>query len=387
MGEGWGFALPTRVRFGDGVSAELAGEVRALGARPFVVTDPGVRAAGLVDRLLAPFADAGLAVEVFDGVSANPRDHECAEAADRARQFGADAVVGIGGGSPLDAAKAVAVLLANGGTVQEWESPKPLANPALPIIAVPTTAGTGSEVTRSAVITDTARWFKLTVKGPSTFPRVALVDPDLTRSVPPHVRAATGMDVLTHAVEAYTCRRANPVSDALALHATRLVAEHLVRTMQAPEDDAGRAGMLTASLIAGMAFGHADVAAVHCLAEAVGGRYDTPHGVANAVFLPHVFAYNAPAAPGRHADLARALGAATDSVPASEAAGAGADALAALAREVGIPRLAELPGFDPADFPVIAEASVRNGSNPSNAREMDEAAYVEILEHAWRAGT
>ncbi|MDP9354134.1 MAG: iron-containing alcohol dehydrogenase, partial [Chloroflexota bacterium] len=305
----------------------------------------------------------------------------------RARQFGADAVVGIGGGSPLDAAKAVAVLLANGGTVQEWESPKLLAHPALPIIAVPTTAGTGSEVTRSAVITDTARRFKLTVKGPSTFPQVALVDPDLTRSVPPHVRAATGMDVLTHAVEAYTCRRANPVSDALALHATRLVARHLVRTMQAPEDDAARAGMMTASLIAGMAFGHADVAAVHCLAEAVGGRYDTPHGVANAVFLPHVFAYNAPAAPGRHADLARALGAATDSVPASEAAGAGADALAALAREVGIPRLAELPGFDPADFPVIAEASVRNGSNPSNAREMDEAAYVEILEHAWWAGT
>ncbi|MDP9366929.1 MAG: iron-containing alcohol dehydrogenase, partial [Chloroflexota bacterium] len=308
VGEGWGFALPTRVRFGSGVAAELAGEIQALGARPFVVTDPGVRAAGLVDRLLASFAREDLAVEVFDGVSANPRDQECAEAAECARRFGADVMVGIGGGSPLDAAKAVAVLIANGGTVQEWESPKPLAHPALPIIAVPTTAGTGSEVTRSAVITDTTRRFKLTVKGPSTFPRVALVDPDLTRSVPPHVRAATGMDVLTHAAEAYTCRRANPVSDALALHATRLVARHLVRTMQAPEDDAARAGMMTASLIAGMAFGHADVAAVHCLAEAVGGRYDTPHGVANAVFLPHVFAHNAPAAPGRHADLARALG-------------------------------------------------------------------------------
>ncbi|MDP9368052.1 MAG: iron-containing alcohol dehydrogenase, partial [Chloroflexota bacterium] len=120
--------------------------------------------------------------------------------------------------------------------------------------------------------------------------------------------------------------------------------------------------------------------------EAVGGRYDTPHGVANAVFLPHVFAHNAPAAPGRHADLARALGAANDAVPDSEAAATGAHALAALARDVGIPRLADLPGFDPADFPVIAEASVRNGSNPSNAREMDEAAYVAILERAWQAG-
>ena len=178
----------------------------------------------------------------------------------------------------MDAAKAVAALLTNGGSVRDWEAPRLLRNAPAPMIAVPTTAGTGSEVTFYAVVTDTERKFKMSLFDTRLAPRVALVDPDLTRTLPPAVTAATGMDALTHAIEAYTCRVANPVSDALALRAIGLIARYLPAAVLDGSDDEARDGMMTASLLAGMAFGNADVASVHCLAEAIGGLYDTPHG-------------------------------------------------------------------------------------------------------------
>jgi alcohol dehydrogenase len=284
------------------------------------------------------------------------------------------------------AAKAAAALATNGGTPQDWLAPRPLDRDPLPLVAVPTTAGTGSEVTRSAVITDPARKLKLSLRDPRLAPRLALLDPELTVSVPPHVTAATGMDVLTHAVEAYTGRKATPVTDGLALHAVRLVAAHLEAAVRDGGDRVARTGMLMASLVAGMAFGNSDVAAVHCLAEALGGRYDTPHGVANAVFLPVVFAHTKPAAPARHADIAAALGLPVAGLAPGEAAARAAGALADLARAVGIPRLAELPGVAPADFPAIAAAAAANVSNPSTAREIDASGYEALLDAAWRAG-
>ena len=286
------FRLATDVRFGDGIAAELAAALAPYGDRLLVVTDPGVRRTGLVDRILDPVVDAGIVVTVYDAVSPNPRDHECRAAADFALSKSARAIVAIGGGSAIDAAKCAAALATNGGTARDWAVPNRLAHDPLPLIAIPTTAGTGSEVTRGAVITDSEHRTKLTIKDPRLAPRLALVDPSLTQSVPPGVTAATGMDVLTHAIEAYTGRRATPVSDALALHAIRLVARHLADAFEDGDDANARDGMMMASLIAGMAFGNADVAAVHCLAEALGGRYDTPHGVANAVLLPAVMRYN-----------------------------------------------------------------------------------------------
>ncbi len=379
------FWTPTEVVFGPGVAASLVDHVSRIGARRiWLVTDPGVRAAGIVDRVAGPLATlSGVQVSTWDEVHPNPRDLECEAGATAAREAGCDLVVAVGGGSPLDAAKAMAALVTNGGTVTDWAAPRTLARPALPLVAVPTTAGTGSEVTRSAVITDTARRIKVTVKDPSMAPRVALVDPELTWSLPAHVTAATGMDVLTHAVEAYTCRRANPISDSLALHAIRLVSRSLAAVVRDGTDREARATMMLASTMAGMAFANADVAGVHCLAEALGGRYDTPHGVANAMFLPHFVGYHLSATPERHAEVAAAMGVDARNRDAWEVAASGATEIAGLAREVGIPRFADLPGIDPADFPALAAAAEANGSNPSNARPMVAADYEAILAQAW----
>ncbi len=378
------FRIPTEVHFGNGIAGTLGDHVAQLGARaPFVVTDPGVRNAGIVDPLLQTMIERGLAPVVFDGISANPRDHECVTGAEAAREFGADLIVAIGGGSPIDAAKAIAGLLPNGGAVQDWEPPRTFELSPVPIIAIPTTAGTGSEVTRSSVITDTERHIKISLRDYQIAPRVALVDPQLTLSLPRSVTAATGMDVLTHAVEAYTCKRATPLSDMCAMTAILLVQEHLVDAVRDGNNLVAREGMMLASLVAGMAFSNADVAAVHCLAEAIGGLYDTPHGVANAVFLPVVFAFNSESNPMRHVAVGETLGVDTSGFSMFEATRESGAAIKALATAVGIPSFRDLPGVDPKDFDAIAEAAVANGSNSSNAREMGHDDYVEILRLAW----
>jgi alcohol dehydrogenase len=380
------FNLPTRVRFGFGVSAELGGSVEDLGvARVLVVTDPGVRAAGLLDGPLASLAAAGIEATVFDSISGNPRDHECLAAAEAGRTFGAEAVVGVGGGSPMDAAKTAAVLLTNGGSPQDWEYPAQPAVDPLPIVAVPTTAGTGAEVTFYAVVTDTARKFKMSLFDTRIAPRAALVDPALTMTMPPAVTAATGMDALTHAVEAFTGNLAHPITDALAKEAIGLIARWLPSAVRDGSDRDAREGMMLGSLLAGMAFGNTDVAAVHCLAEAIGGRYDTPHGVANSVFLPHVFAFNAEAFAARHAEVAAALGLDVRDVPAAAAAAMATRTIADLTREVGIPRFRDLPGPTPADFPDLAEAAKRNVSDPSNPRPLAVEDYLLLLNDAWEA--
>jgi alcohol dehydrogenase len=380
------FQLPTRIRFGFGVSALAGEETRSLGGtRALVITDRGVRGAGLLDGVLASLAAAGVETAIFDGVSGNPRDHECMAAADLGRKFGAQVVIAVGGGSPMDTAKTAAALLTNGGTPQDWEAPALLERDPLPIIAIPTTSGTGSEVTFYAVVTDTARKFKMSLLDTRIAPRVALVDPDLTMTMPPSVTASTGMDALTHAVESYTGALANPIADALSKDAIRLVALHLADAVRDGSNREARSGMMMASLLAGMAFGNTDVAAVHCLAEAIGGRYDTPHGVANSVFLPHVFAHNAEAFPARHAEVAAALGIDTGDMPDEIAAWKASEFIANLAREVGIPAFRDVGGVDPADFPALAEASKRNVSDPSNSKAYEVADYLMLLERAWNA--
>lgn len=384
MFEPFHFRIPTDVSFGNGVAATLGEHVERMGAKsPFIVTDPGVRAAGIVDRTLQSIIDRGIAPDVFDEISPNPRDYECVKGAEMAREFGADLIIAIGGGSPIDAAKAMAGLLPNGGAVQDWLPPGTFEKPPVPLIAIPTTAGTGSEVTRSAVITDSERHIKLSLRDYQIAPRVALVDPELTVSLPRQITAATGMDVLTHAVEAYTCNRATPLSDMCALTAIRLVQRHLINAFRDGGDLEAREGMMLASLVAGMAFSNADVGAVHCLAEAIGGLYDMPHGIANAVFLPVVFAYNSEANPRRHVEVGEALDIDMNQLSELEATRESGAAIKALATAVGIPSFSELDGVNQRDFDVIATAAVANGSNPSNPRPMGRDQYVDVLRRAW----
>ncbi len=378
------FQHRTVIDFGRGSLVRLGEHVTHLGAeRALLVCDKGIIDAGLAAQADAVLKSAGVKTYWFSDLSPNPRDTECQAAASKALASDAACVIGLGGGSVMDTAKAAAALATNGGTVKSWEDPRRLDTPPLPTVCVPTTAGTGSEVTFVAVITDDDEHYKMTLLDPRLAPNVAVLDPELTHKLPPGMTAATGMDALTHAVEAYTGRAANPISDALALRAIEEVAANLVRAVQHGDDLEARSGMLLASLLAGMAFGNSDVGAVHCMGETLGGRYDTAHGIACAVFLPSVFEFNISADPGRHAEVARRLGVTTSDVGLETLAHEGAAAIRRLMEQIALPRFKEIDKVDPADFPMLAHASAAHVCSPDNARAITETDYLDLFRKAY----
>jgi alcohol dehydrogenase len=378
------FFAPQKTRFGGGVVAEVGEEVRRLGgSHVLVVTDPGLVKSGIAERLVAIVRGHAELVEVFDGVVANPMDDDCARGASLASDMKADLIIGLGGGSSMDTAKAIAVIRTHGGKPSDYFGADTLRKPIAPLVCVPTTAGTGSEVTPFAVITDSKTRVKMNILDPGVVPTSSFVDPELTVSMPASLTAATGMDALTHAVEAYTCKLANPLTDALALKAVRIIAGSLRRAVADGSDVNARKEMALGSLIAGFAFGNADVGGVHCMAEAIGGFYDTPHGVANSVFLPLVTEFNVPADPQKHADVAVALGVDTADMDDAEAAAAGVAAIRQLAADLSIPKLRGLKGVKESDFGTLAKLAAANVSADSNARVAGEAEYLELFNKAW----
>lgn len=382
------FALPTAVTFGDGCSA-LAGErARALGGtRALVVTDRGVLEAGGVEGVLDALDRAGLAVVLFDAVEPNPRDTTVVAARDLAAAERCDVLVAVGGGSVIDAAKTVGLLLANGGEIAAYDftldEPRPIDRPITSLVAVPTTAGTGSEVTFWAVITDSARHEKLGLGGPLMAPRDALVDPALTLTLPARLTAYTGLDALTHAVEAYTTPAAGPLSDLCALRAVELAGRSLRRAVADGKDRAARRDMSLASLLAGAAFTNADVGAVHCISEVVGGLYDLPHGLVCALYLPAVTEYSLSAAPERYAAVATALGVDTTDLPAERAASAAVTALHGLSSTLGMPRPSQA-GVLAADHAAIAARCAATIHGYAVPRPLTEADFLEVLRAADR---
>uniref|UniRef100_UPI0035B54BDA iron-containing alcohol dehydrogenase n=1 Tax=Peribacillus tepidiphilus TaxID=2652445 RepID=UPI0035B54BDA len=313
----------------------------------------------------------------------NPRDTECLAGAKIFNENKVDAVVAIGGGSAMDTGKAIALLGPNGGTPTDYVEGRRAYTNIAPIICVPTTAGTGSEVTRSSVITEEATHRKITLKHASLRPLLAVLDPELTLTVPPIVTAATGVDALVHAIEGYTCRVTNPISQALGAIAMETIVSALPIAYRDGQNQKARYDMLEGSLLAGLCFGSADVAAVHCLAEALGGLYDTPHGVANAVFLPHVLRFNAVVNRSMHADLARYMKFAKDSDTDQAAVEKLIVGIEAFTKDLEIPNLKDLPGVREEDFPKIIELAVQNGSTPSNVRPITATDYLQILERAY----
>ena len=375
------FHLPTRIVFGSGSVDSLAEEVQRLkGQRILLVCDPGLVSAGLADRIASILDEADLHVEIFSDVSANPRDTECLEGVQLARSFGADMLVGLGGGSPMDAAKAIGVLLANGGKPQDWaDGRQPIIEPPLPLICIPTTAGTGSEVTPVAVITDSVRKLKMGLLGQHLAPALAFLDPELTFGLPAAITAATGMDALTHAIEAYTCRLANPISDALALAAIQKIGVYLPLAYRHGSDGKAREQMLLGSLFAGVAFGQADVGAVHCLAESLGGVYDTPHGIANALFLPHVMAFNLEADESRHARIGHALDRNLVSASIEAAARGSVRAVCRLKETIGLPSLNSIIRLEKDDLRRLAVLAAEHPCSDSNSRPIGTEDYYRIL--------
>jgi len=370
------FHLPTVIIFGSGKISELGLIVKEKlhSSRPFLVTDSGIQKAGITEKIKSQLPG----IPIFDEVEQNPKHSTVNWGGGLARQLNPDLIIGLGGGSPLDAAKAIALLATNSGKIEEYEGREKYKTPPLPVLAIPTTCGTGSEVTWVSVITNTSRQFKMSIKGPLMFPAVALVDPDLLMTLPPMLVASTGLDALTHAVEAYTVKPANFITDLFARESLRLIFQHLenaYRDIRGNKE--AREGLMKASLFAGIAFGNSDVGAVHCLAEAVGSLYDTPHGVANAVFLPFVMEFNLDVSLEKYAEIGQIAG--IEAEKNLDAATKLIQKIKDLSQALSIPSLAEL-GITEGDFPAIAQKSFENNSNPSNPRKAGVKDYLDILQ-------
>lgn len=377
----FGFRVPTRVHIDPGSLNRLSEALSALQIRrSLLVVDPGLSATEWPDRVRQALGESGFETVVFDDVEANPRTTTALRAAEVLREHGLGGVVGLGGGSVLDAAKAAAMLATNEGRAEDYEGRDRYPNAPFPFLAVPTTCGTGSEVTWVSVLTHEPTRTKISVKGESMFPRMALVDADLLCTLPARLVASTGLDALTHALEATTCRVANPVSDALAEKAVVLLLRYLSRAASDIAGDAeAREAVMRASTVAGLAFGNADVAGVHCLSESLGGMYDVPHGLANAVLLVPVLRSHGDSVTGRLAELESLVDPATDGAPDGERSERFLNRIEDLARQVGIPRWSTF-GVAAEDHDRIAENAVRNGSNGSNPRVMTADDYRRILE-------
>jgi alcohol dehydrogenase len=372
------FHMPTKVVFGSGVlnslNDVLKNEIKAV--RPMLVTDKGLRASGLVDKVLQQIGT----VDVFDEIEPNPKSDTVNRAGDLARKNKPDVIIALGGGSPLDAAKAIALLATNDGVIEDYEGRAKYKNAPLPLIAIPTTCGTGSEVTWVAVITDVKRKFKMSVKGPKMFPNFAIVDPDLLLTLPTATIAATGMDALTHAIEAYTVKPATLITDMIALKSIQLISASLEAAVQdIKANNQARENLMYGSTIAGFAFGNSDVGAVHCISESIGALFDVPHGVANAIFLPYVMEYNLPECVDRFADIAAVMG--IKAKDKNIAAQKMLQKIRKLSRAVKIPSFKKLR-IKPQHFEKIAEYSLQNNSNPSNARAATAQDYLGILQKA-----
>lgn len=377
------FALPTRIEFGAGIIKNVGKEAKALGAtKVMIVADKGVIGAGLVK----PVEDALRAEQIdyvlFDKIVANPRIVHCNEGYEMARGEHVDCLVAVGGGSPMDTAKAIGTLLTHGKTVQDWCGFQLLEREITPLIAIPTTAGTGSEVTPFAVVTDTETHRKLNIFDPKAAAKVALIDPSVLLKLPNRIMASTGVDALTHAVEAYTCTLAIPHTDAYALFAIDLIMKNLRGAVKSPNLE-NCTGMMLGSTIAGIAFGYSDVGAVHCMAEAIGGRYDTPHGVSCAVFLPDVTRFNISADLPKYSNMAKYLGADIAGMTLEEAAEAGVQKIEQLCKDVDIPKFRELDGVKPEDFEALSIAAEKNVSTPSNPRRVTAADYLKLFKQAY----
>lgn len=367
------------VVFGVGALGEAGYAATRLGARrPFVVTDPGIVEAGWLAELLSQLSEAGLHPVVWTDVTPNPKDHEIRAAYQRYAEAGCDVIVAIGGGSCIDAAKGVAILSGNGGDILDYAGVDQVSKPIPPLLMIPSTSGTGADVSQFCIVSDTDRLVKITIMGRALVPDISVTDPRLLTTMPEALNAATGLDALTHGIEAFVSLAHNPLADGHALNAVALVCGHLRDTMTDPAAIAARSKMAQASLQAGLAFSNAILGATHAMSHQVGGLLDAPHGVVNGVLLPHVIRYNAKASPERFVDLARSAGLAVGEMPGDEAADLLAEHIRKLADDVGVPRgLGEL-GVSEDDLPRLAHTTLDDACLSTNPRSASES-EIEAL--------
>ena len=374
--------VPAFIRMGGGTLAEVAEAVTQLGAmRPLIVTDGFIVSTGLAQRVSDLLTAGGLAPRVFSETVPDPSTASLAAGVAAIHEHEADMLIGLGGGSPIDTSKALAVLAIRGGTMRELKAPVSYAGPALPILAIPTTAGTGSEATQFTVISDSETGEKMLCAGHSYLPKSAIVDFELTLSMPPRLTADTGIDALTHAIEAYVSKKSNGFSDALAMSAVATIGKNLRTAYADGNNRDAREAMMEAASFAGIAFSNASVALVHAMSRPLGAHFHVAHGMANAMLFAAVTEYSLGVLDDRYAECGRALGVATASDSDEVAARALVTELHALKAELAVPS-PEKFGISPSDWEdkisLMAEQAIASGSHLNNPR-VPTAADIEAI--------
>jgi alcohol dehydrogenase class IV len=381
------FASPRLLLVAAGAVRQIAEVLAKFGlSRPLVVTDPFMVSSGHIRHCLDPLAAASLAVSTFSDTVPDPTDTVIAAGVAEMNKGNFDCLIGFGGGSPIDTAKAMAILAAGGGAMRDYKVPFAADRGALPVIAVPTTAGTGSECTRFTVITDTERDEKMLIAGLGALPLAALVDYELTYSVPPRTTADTGVDSLTHALEAYVSKRANPVSDALALSAMALIGANIRTAYAEPRNAAAREAMMLGATEAGLAFSNSSVALVHGMSRPIGAHFHVPHGLSNAMLLPAITRFSVPGAEARYAEASRRIGFAAETDANATAAAKLITGLETLNTDLSVPTPSAY-GIDEAAWSgkmaLMAEQALASGSPGNNPLVPTAEQIVGLYREVW----
>jgi alcohol dehydrogenase class IV len=374
------FVAPEFV-FGAG-AGKLAGQFAANLSikKALVVSGPVLESLGLTGQVVDSLAEEGVDSVVFTGVTPNPREYEVMEGAEIYRREGCDAIVAVGGGSPMDCAKGIGIVCTNDRHVIEFEGVDNVERPGPPMICIPTTAGTAADISQFCIINDTRRRVKIAIVSKTMVPDVALIDPLLTLSMGAELTAHTGLDALTHAVEAYVSNASSAVTDLHALEAVRLIGRHLLTAVRQPDNIEARTGMMLASTYAGLAFSNAILGAVHAMAHSLGGLLDLPHGLCNAILLDHVAEYNFDAAPDKYAQLARSLGTVIPAdAPAGEVKEMVLESFRGLKRAVGVEDNLCALGMKLEALPLLAEKALADACMLTNPKQPSRDEVMEIF--------
>jgi alcohol dehydrogenase class IV len=381
------FWAPRTIVTGAGCANEVGKQAKSLGgSRALLVTDKGIRAIGLVDQVLRSMETSGLSVEAFDDVPREPEMSFVESGLEVFKKSQCDVVVALGGGSPMDVAKAVAVLATSGGSMRDYEGQGKVLKAKAPLIAMPTTGGTGSEVTKFTIVTDVERKRKMLIGDPKLIPEVAICDPTFSLTVPPSLTMGTGMDALTHAIEAFVSVRAQPITDLLCLAAIKLISRSIHRAWKSGDDLEARSNMMMGSTLAGLAFSNSSVALVHGMSRPIGAHFHLPHGLSNAVLLPTVVEYSSEGNPEKYGEIAAAMGERTEGLSSTEAARSAVTAIRRLSLELEVPTLSGV-GIGRSELmklaPKMAEDALASGSPNNNPRRASKEDIVALYEKAY----
>ncbi len=370
------------IEFGIGIINNLAEYIGRFNiGRLLVVTDRGIIEAGIANRIFAQLDADGVKYSVFDNVQSNPTDENVMDGLDAYRRSGCDALLGVGGGSPIDVAKAIRVSATHPGHISEYYFPVRITGEMPPLIAIPTTSGTGTEVSTGSVITDTRYNRKRVIR--SGAPSLALVDPELTLSLPPSMTAATGMDALSHSIEAYVAKRYNPLAGAIALSGIRLIANNLRRAVEDGSDMTARKNMAMAGTMGGLAFSGKGLGVAHSLAHQLSTSAGVHHGVANALMLPKAMEFNLEFAIQEYADIALALGIDTFHMSIAESARSSISAVRQLSKDIGLPDRLRDVGVEKESIPIMAEMALSDHCHTLNPRSCTKEDMITLYESAF----